>query len=87
MLNIIIYGGIIMKSSKKQKILAVMLAASMVSGIGAVGLTIGNISNISVKAADSLTTADGFSYEVIDNTNTVRITGYSKNGKIAIPSK
>ncbi|WP_443724391.1 leucine-rich repeat domain-containing protein [Pseudoruminococcus massiliensis] len=76
-----------MKSSKKQKILAVMLAASMVSGIGAVGLTIGNISNISVKAADSLTTADGFSYEVIDNTNTVRITGYSKNGKIAIPSK
>lgn len=32
MLNIIIYGGIIMKSSKKQKILAVLLAASLIAG-------------------------------------------------------
>ena len=76
-----------MKKNTKQKVLTVMLAAAMVTSIGATGLTVNNLSTISVNAADTLTTEDGFSYEVIDNTNTVRITGYSKNGKIAIPSK
>lgn len=38
-LNIIIDGGIIMKSSKKQKILAVMLAASLVAGDNTLPIT------------------------------------------------
>ena len=76
-----------MNKNKKRKVLTIMLALAMVASVGATSVAVNSISSVSVNAADTLTTEDGFSYEVIGDTDTVRITGYSKNGKIAIPSE
>lgn len=66
-----------MDKKRKQKLLALALAATMVTGIGTATVTLGNISSLSVSAAETKTTSDGFSYEEIDGSS-VRITGNSQ---------
>ena len=74
------------KSSILRKVLAVSLAAAMMTGTGftAIGSYVGT--NISVSAAETLTYGD-FKYSVNDG-NTVTITKYTgSNAKVNIPSK